>query len=1054
MTSAIHPEGIARDQLLRSVAARVDLALGSGASSPVHDADAWREGEELMGYLATPSGADEEVLYVLGMLFLARVSTVSDPAAGAPADAPAAAAAASILAATAISGGSPPDRVLAWILLAPFYFHQPGTKDILESRVRDLLRELHGGPHRLSRSAREQGHAESLSNLGFFMLSYRVTTEDPAVARSAAAVLRLAAGRIAVGHPQRGVVLCNLGYALLTSGPGPGEIREAVGVLREAFRLTPAAHPDYARCANGLGLALLGEYYLTQNRDQVAEAAEMLRIATQSAATGHYGDLPQMLSDLGLTLTTWARSANVAQARESPVLRAAEEAVAALRRAVDLTPTGDTTHQDRVARLARAEEVRLGVAKLRDAASRIDDLLTAIERRLEEPEPAPGSLQHLVLQVSLRLMKGARIQLGTGPDTASQQVAVNAAEELIRDVQDSIPRIMEAIAEPGTSIEGFTGFSKTWVSAFDILVLTDEALLGYRSLLTELSPDSAESVQAKTSLGLLLFYRTGMPDEDSYTEAVDLTRELIATAWPPSPVLLSAWAQVESARLQFTLLAWQNQALSMPAEGKHGPSASPVTQLAISRASAALARQDAAAALETLEDGRAYLLSSALNTRRELEALRGEDAELYSQLVAIDEEFLSWQREFLAQRMGHTPGPEEMAWFRARSAEGTRIVEELRRRPGFDRFLMPHPLSLPDLQPAADGGPVISVNIDPRRCDALILARDGVHAVPLPRLNAADLAEQASAFRTAVELLGAGGSLADAAKPVFTGVLGWLWDVLAEPLLDDLGHTGAPAPGQPWPRIWWSPTGLLNSFPLHAAGHHEVPGAAVLDRVASSYTPTLRALLSSRARADRARVGRDRNDRRVLTVAMPHTPGHAPLAKTVGEATAAAGKTGLRLTGPEATRDAVQAAMASAAIVHFACHARSDPEEPSASRLILYDGDLTISDLTRLRLDGAELAYLSACGTTRSGTALAGEAIHLASAFQLAGYSQSVATSWEITDTFAAVAAARFHQILASALHDPRPLPAALALHATVRELRDIYRDEPWTWSALLHAGA
>ena len=110
--------------------------------------------------------------------------------------------------------------------------------------------------------------------------------------------------------------------------------------------------------------------------------------------------------------------------------------------------------------------------------------------------------------------------------------------------------------------------------------------------------------------------------------------------------------------------------------------------------------------------------------------------------------------------------------------------------------------------------------------------------------------------------------------------------------------------------------------------------------------------------------------------------------------------------------------------------------------------------MTRLRLDGAELAYLSACGTTRGATALAGEAIHLASAFQLAGFSQSVATSWEVTDTFAATAATRFHQILAPALHDPGPLPAALALHATVREVRDAHRDEPWTWSALLHAGA
>jgi hypothetical protein len=34
------------------------------------------------------------------------------------------------------------------------------------------------------------------------------------------------------------------------------------------------------------------------------------------------------------------------------------------------------------------------------------------------------------------------------------------------------------------------------------------------------------------------------------------------------------------------------------------------------------------------------------------------------------------------------------------------------------------------------------------------------------------------------------------------------------------------------------------------------------------------------------------------------------------------------------------------------------------------------------------------------------------------------------------------------------PLPAAAALHDTVRALRDCHSAEPWAWSALIHAGA
>ncbi|MEU6067927.1 CHAT domain-containing protein [Streptomyces sp. NPDC047082] len=224
------------------------------------------------------------------------------------------------------------------------------------------------------------------------------------------------------------------------------------------------------------------------------------------------------------------------------------------------------------------------------------------------------------------------------------------------------------------------------------------------------------------------------------------------------------------------------------------------------------------------------------------------------------------------------------------------------------------------------------------------------------------------------------------------------------------------------------------------------------DRLRASYTPTLRALLFSRARR-RAAPGR----RSTLAVAMPETAGQAPLARTVAEAAeAVAAGGGVPLIGAAATRDAVRTAVPVASLVHFACHADSDPEQPAAGRLLLADGDLFLQDIAELRLESAELAYLSACGTARGSTApaLVDEAIHLASAFQLAGYAQSVATLWEIGDAFAADAAARFHRTLAPALPHPGPLPAAQALHHTVRSLRTERPDLPWTWAALVHAGA
>ncbi len=95
-------------------------------------------------------------------------------------------------------------------------------------------------------------------------------------------------------------------------------------------------------------------------------------------------------------------------------------------------------------------------------------------------------------------------------------------------------------------------------------------------------------------------------------------------------------------------------------------------------------------------------------------------------------------------------------------------------------------------------------------------------------------------------------------------LLVWLWDTVAEPVLDLLLPDG-PAAGDPLPRLWWSPGSLLGFLPLHASGRH-TRTATVLDRTISSYTPAVRAL--RHARAARGLVS---GDRRVLAVAMPET---------------------------------------------------------------------------------------------------------------------------------------------------------------------------------------
>ncbi len=248
--------------------------------------------------------------------------------------------------------------------------------------------------------------------------------------------------------------------------------------------------------------------------------------------------------------------------------------------------------------------------------------------------------------------------------------------------------------------------------------------------------------------------------------------------------------------------------------------------------------------------------------------------------------------------------------------------------------------------------------------------------------------------------------------------------------------------------MWWCPSGLLAFLPLHAAGDHttrfDTVPQTVLDRVVSSYTPTVRALIHSR-RADFTQASdpdmRAESDR-LLVVAMPHTPDETSLPEVVNEAIQLRENCPDQVTilhgeveSDEATRlgtgngaradfETVREALLRCRWAHFACHASSDITRPSASHLLLTDHQshpLTVVDLTRLRLGDSELAFLSACSTARSGDPrLVDEAIHLSAAFQLAGYRHVIATLWPIGDKSARSIAAQFYAGLISGRILPR----------------------------------
>ncbi|MEV0355709.1 CHAT domain-containing protein [Nocardia sp. NPDC050697] len=448
--------------------------------------------------------------------------------------------------------------------------------------------------------------------------------------------------------------------------------------------------------------------------------------------------------------------------------------------------------------------------------------------------------------------------------------------------------------------------------------------------------------------------------------------------------------------------------------------------LAADAAAVALWADDPETAVRLLELGRGQLGGQLLQSRSDLSRLHAVAPELARRLSGI------FDRLPPSRPLAGAAADERHHL----DIELRQVLAEVRALPGMADFLAPPELGA--LLACTVDGPVVLINVSGFRSDALIVRPAGITTVELPRVTPEAVADRVTAFDAALAASARPGPEETGAQTVITEILGWLWDAVAEPVLERLGHTAAP-PGD-WPRVWWSPIGRLALLPIHAAGRFP-DGAAVLDRVVSSYTPTLRALQYAKSRATNAEGD-------LAIVAIGAVPGGTTLGSVRREAADIAALTpATTLRDAAATVDAVRAALGTHASVHFACHAASDPDDPSAGHLVVHDGRLSVLDISALDLSGARLAVLSACETSRGTQRIPDEGLHLVSAFQLAGFPQVIGTLWQVNDLVARQVAVELHRGIAAGED------AATALHHAVRGCRERYAAAPALWAAHLHSG-
>lgn len=858
------------------------------------------------------------------------------------------------------------------------------------------------------------------------------------------------------------------------------DLYEAVDAGHKALRRCPTRHPARWALLNNHARALRLRFERDGDAADLDEAIGTVEQALRGMAPGEVGYAPCHAQLSSLVLLRNRLTADPTDL--DTAVAAAEETVAAT------TPADPNqgmylnslsiAHQERFTQRTDPADIDAAVRAGRQAV-----------RATPQGHPLRTTCLHNLGNTLLtRWVWRLEHDDGSGPDRSSGEPLPHGAVDLT-DLNDAIAVHRAALAEAEsvadrTLCSANLGTALGWryrQTGLDGDGQEGEARLREAVRLSPVgSPVHGRHLSALAELLSVRHRRTG--DRNSATEAIGLWRQAsrlpgvaaadriaAATSWGGLAIQLGQdWAQAAEGMATavdlLPLLAWrglhraQRERLLADCAG-----------LAQDAAATALAAGRPEEAVELLERGRSVLWAQLLEQNTELDALRAAAPALAARLDRV--------RSALDTQGAAPPAdPSHPVWWEHHEATGRRmaparewdaLVEEVRGLPGFENFLRPPRLA--ELR-ATLPGPVVLVNVSTVRCDALIVTGDAVRVVPLPGLTARDVHTRVVGLLTALhEADRATGAAGMAARMVreqtLLDVLEWLWEVVAAPVLEALDLTTPVPSHDSWTRLWWCPTGLLALLPLHAAGRPADPGSdrprpgdSVLDRVVSSYTPTLRSLVRAPARSGARRGSQGTRGTGLLAVTVAEAPGLPVLRSVRREAEAVTrlfpGGSHRLLDGPDATRDAVRAALAEHTWAHIACHAGQDLAAPSRAGFHLHDGLLTVAEFATAHPEGlGELAYLSACETAMGGADVPDEAITLAHALQFTGYRQVVAALWSVEDAVAARAAEDFYTRVARAA-GPGPARAAEALHHSVRALRAQMPHAPGRWASYVHVGA
>ncbi|KAF5320613.1 hypothetical protein D9611_013740 [Ephemerocybe angulata] len=923
-----------------------------------------------------------------------------------------------------------------------------------------------------------------LANVGSSLHRYFERTGDLSHIEEAIEAKRKAAKLIPQGSPDQYAILSNLGNSLRFRFERTGEltdINEAIALQREARDSTPEGHAKYPIMLNNLGLSLRSRFDRTGDLSDISEA-----IAGQQKAVGvtprKHPELPTFLNDLGVFLNCrFERTGEVADV---------SEAISVQRKAVDITAEN---HADLPSRLT---SLGSSLSRRFERTGELPDISEAISVQKRAIELTPTDHASLIVMFQ-DLGNSYTFSFEQTRNISDINESIKAYKKVVDLTPEGHPNIPSQLANLGSSLSRRSEQTKDISGVSEAISVQQRALKlsppGY-SATPGIHSNLAFSYRRRFSwgktdadLGEAIFHYQAAATSPSGSPQVKLTAaaawaRLLRLHYPRSTETLHAF---DVAIGLTTLIAGLEQTV----RGRHAQLQT-TSGIALEAAAAACGTDRADMALERLEQGRCLVWNQLNNLRTPLSDLQICNGPLAQVIREVSKQLetagSSRTQRDISMHISEKVTVEDEAHAHLKLAKRwDDLLMEARAIPGFESFLKPIPCSTL-LQNLPESGPVVVINLDGNRCDAIALLaglNEPVH-VHLPNFSIelaskyrADLDRQLMSHHLRVRGEEKGdegrgirsapiGKFGQLGLPVHQ-VLRGLWEYVVKPVLDALAisQKAKNTHAQVLPRIWWCPTGPLSFLPLHAAGIYSQANDAesALDYVVSSYTPTVTAIVD---RVKNCR-GIDTKASGLFLTSQPSAPGASSIHGTTREVRAIFTRAKehavrvLKLEGDEMSVDRCVESMLDFSSIHLACHGSQNAAEPLQSRFIFHRGSLELGTILKSDLKNADLAFLSACQTSTGDEKISDEAVHLAAGMLAAGYRRVVATMWSIGDRPAQEVATDFYDFIFSRRKGDSgdtfdATLSAHALHHATQQLRqrlDNSEHSLLAWVPFVHFG-